>query len=550
MSNRLTFSLASLIFLIAFGLVFTPVSVMAHSEDDLGTLKSHPHPTGAIGADNNASPPTTAVAEHGTHVTVESITASAVAPTTADNVKKIGDTTYIAITSTTATVKLSVKFDGKVNGGSGADVNSTGVDTSSVLEAGGFEFVLVDENGFTDASEFGSGDGQIAFSSSATTDNETFTFTLTFPNALIPTTTAPQSELDFRIRVVANAAKSVKKSYAGETKQYDGAPTSSSKPYNFKVVPAFPTAPPDTNPPKATITSELSGSNVKFKIVFDKALGTGRDGLQAGDFDVDGGTIVPGTDTVPNPSQPDATKDEYELLVTPDDLAKTAVMLTLRADTVSTGAMGAEGNVEKTHSYDKAPPVLIAAQSKLIPQALTSTKDEDLRKFDVTLVVNEKIKKATIDLGRVGPDIIRQIGDPAESGPDTDGNYTYTTEIILEMEDADFNAAYLASFTKDSPLIVVLKRGLQDTSGNPAFADQSIKYYAEEKDVVKISVDPEPVSCLDGGTVTVSFGKLAALAKLHDNLKKLGNNVKIDITSPGWETHELQVGCGKVKNHV
>ena len=34
MSNRLTFSLASLVFLIAFGLVFAPTSVLAHSDAD------------------------------------------------------------------------------------------------------------------------------------------------------------------------------------------------------------------------------------------------------------------------------------------------------------------------------------------------------------------------------------------------------------------------------------------------------------------------------------------------------------------------------------
>ena len=42
MSNRLTFSLASLIFLIAFGLIFAPTSVLADEDD---TEPNHKHPT-------------------------------------------------------------------------------------------------------------------------------------------------------------------------------------------------------------------------------------------------------------------------------------------------------------------------------------------------------------------------------------------------------------------------------------------------------------------------------------------------------------------------
>ena len=42
MSNRLTFSLASLIFLIAFGLIFAPTSVLA---DEDATEPNHKHPT-------------------------------------------------------------------------------------------------------------------------------------------------------------------------------------------------------------------------------------------------------------------------------------------------------------------------------------------------------------------------------------------------------------------------------------------------------------------------------------------------------------------------
>ena len=77
MSNRLTFSLASLIFLIALGLVFVPTSVMAHDAAQTGspaTVGPHTHPVlEAVTADASATPPVLAVPLHGHHPMVRSI---------------------------------------------------------------------------------------------------------------------------------------------------------------------------------------------------------------------------------------------------------------------------------------------------------------------------------------------------------------------------------------------------------------------------------------------------------------------------------------------
>ena len=66
MSNRLTFSLASLIFILALGLVFVPTSVMAHevADGNSGTGQVH---AGDTAGDTN----------HGTHPRVTSITLKA-----------------------------------------------------------------------------------------------------------------------------------------------------------------------------------------------------------------------------------------------------------------------------------------------------------------------------------------------------------------------------------------------------------------------------------------------------------------------------------------
>ena len=53
LSNKLTFSLASLIVLLAFGLVFVAGDVWAHNADQIGSLRTHDHPTDALDAQDN-----------------------------------------------------------------------------------------------------------------------------------------------------------------------------------------------------------------------------------------------------------------------------------------------------------------------------------------------------------------------------------------------------------------------------------------------------------------------------------------------------------------
>ncbi len=81
MSNRLTFSLASLIVLIVFGLVFGTNSVMAHSEaqrdtnnDGVLDVGMHDHPVlVAVTADSSATPPVLGIPTHNEHPMVKSI---------------------------------------------------------------------------------------------------------------------------------------------------------------------------------------------------------------------------------------------------------------------------------------------------------------------------------------------------------------------------------------------------------------------------------------------------------------------------------------------
>ena len=121
--NRLTFSLASFVFLIALGLVFMPVSVMAHAPSDT-TVDSHTHPViKAINADTNATPPILGVPLHNHHPVVSSI-----ALKSGDNVR--GNTVAVDDDASTTSVPdnftLVVTFDRNVvNTFSEANTNNT-----------------------------------------------------------------------------------------------------------------------------------------------------------------------------------------------------------------------------------------------------------------------------------------------------------------------------------------------------------------------------------------------------------------------------------------
>ena len=80
MSNRLTFSLASLVLILALGLVFAPVSVMAHQGDTGNLDHMHPLTEARPAVDLNTDGDETDLGEaavpiHNTHPTVASIVA-------------------------------------------------------------------------------------------------------------------------------------------------------------------------------------------------------------------------------------------------------------------------------------------------------------------------------------------------------------------------------------------------------------------------------------------------------------------------------------------
>ena len=206
MSNRLTFSLASLIFLIALGLVFAPTSVLAH--DDPG---QNPQ----VGSGNNQDPP-----DH-THVgntpvggvdndgdgdfnDAGDIPPHNSHPTATIALKEAGDTVrgnMAVVTATAATFTLVIDFDQVVGGGG---------DTSdpSPIAADGSEFTYDVQNV---AKAVVSGPVDTVVVTRDTTDKSKFEAVVNMNNPGIPSGTADANDetLTFRIFVNQNAAYSL-----------------------------------------------------------------------------------------------------------------------------------------------------------------------------------------------------------------------------------------------------------------------------------------------------------------------------------------------------
>ena len=131
MSNRLTFSLASLIVLIAFGLVFAPMSVMAHDDatNAVDTPRIHPHPLPNLlseQTDANGPTPGSAVAAHTGHPTVESIALKEVKDiSSASKAMITADDGNTAVSENQLTLVVTFSRDVNTTNGNSVTVTST-----------------------------------------------------------------------------------------------------------------------------------------------------------------------------------------------------------------------------------------------------------------------------------------------------------------------------------------------------------------------------------------------------------------------------------------
>ena len=301
MSNRLTFSLASLIFLIALGLIFVPTSVLAHGPNTIGNLRSHTHPVNTVipGTDLNADGDTLDIGEgevstHNAHpiptLSLKPDAANATPAKVKDNMVVIGaapsggQTTAIDANE----FVLVVDFDQDVVNTSNQEAVDRANETLPTLS---FLSATVNANGVAIANGVQLGTPARA----AGTDNSKFEIVVLVDSTAIPTGTAALKTATVRVQLrqtmddnVGGTTESIVFGLA-KTPQFTQVPGAESEASNYFEITLVQTLPtPDTAGPAAAIKppTALVNGMATFEISFDEALGT--DALTLSDLTITG----------------------------------------------------------------------------------------------------------------------------------------------------------------------------------------------------------------------------------------------------------------------
>ena len=290
MSNRLTFSLASLIFLIALGLVFVPVSVMAHEVTPANSAAGLVHETDTpVQVVTNGVVTTPGNTNHGAHPTVTSIALK-------EGAKVRGN--MVAVTdpaggaAADAQFTLVITFDQEVVSAStilSAAADNDGatppVDTVVLTGADDFtETVTLANNAAT------SGEVTIADATRVEGSNNQFEAVATLATAF-PTGASGAAAFRLRVSVDARSAFSPQTHPLDELNPIPGGASEPSTVYAFTLVNALPMA-DDTDAP--TVSSimdsapDATSGNVTFTITFSEAV----TGFTLGDLEVENGSAV------------------------------------------------------------------------------------------------------------------------------------------------------------------------------------------------------------------------------------------------------------------
>ena len=293
-SLKMTFSLTSLIFLIALGLVFVPTSVMAHDAEQSGdpaTVGPHTHPVkvvvNAADADATTVPPTPAVLAvpiHGAHPTVT-------VSLKEDDAKVRGMEAVVtsATTGTTDVVTLVVQFDMPVaNAGTTETVAST-----EVLDLTDFTIAIRNNEGtlITDAPTAGT-----VVRTDATTGAKAtkFEVPLTMPASAIPSGTSGEADEKFTLKIKVNEGvvfglqKDLQSDDGFTDIEVPGGASQASMVETFTLVKTL-TPEDDTTKPTVEITSakDATTGNVTFTLTFSESVT-----LTLGDLDIENGSAV------------------------------------------------------------------------------------------------------------------------------------------------------------------------------------------------------------------------------------------------------------------
>ena len=318
MSNRLTFSLASLIFLIAFGLMFAPVSVLAHDlvaddTDDPAT----------IGLQHVAGTTLTQTEHDAEHMPAPTVSSKLV-DITVDKKSTVNDTTVQLVTDADnspalVTTNVSGEFVVKITF-SKVLYTSIASDASLFsLQNSGLSVTAAAQSASTnDLYSSGSAANDVV-TVSISPDNPTttavesnngkdFYATFTVGLSLFGGQTGETVDLPIDVRIIVNKDIGYVKTGLVNLINTYGTPNKESSPYKLTIVRTL-----DEDPPVETITADAKTAN-KFKIVFDEELKSGS--FTVADLDIMNGSAT-AADLVETPAT-DTEEAYYTLTVTPD----------------------------------------------------------------------------------------------------------------------------------------------------------------------------------------------------------------------------------------
>ena len=373
MSNRLTFSLASLVFLIALGLVFAPTSVLAHTQSGqepyvTGTTDpaDHTHdgmkPIDAVdGNDDDSLDDPEDVPAHNSHPT-------------ATIALKSGDTDTVrgnmaVVTTTAATFTLEIDFDQVVAASGTTPKPLTGLPTNP-LEADGTDFTYDVLNVASTPAVVSGAVESVAVTRGTTGKKFTAVVTMNTTNG-IPSGTADADDetLTFRIFLNQNSVYSYQTTGTSpgpgqNPPTYGGGANAQSTLYTFKLVKTLP-AP---IPAKATVTVEegaSTGAAFTATFTFDKAVSD----FKLSDIKVTGGSAAdPVMDTT------DTTKTAgtvWTSLITPS-VNVSSVVVTVVSGSTKVAPATTGGTVNQTVS--SLPTVTIAPPASATVGTAFTTK--------------------------------------------------------------------------------------------------------------------------------------------------------------------------------
>ena len=518
MSHKWTFSLASLILLVAFA----AVPVMAHGPESAETVGPHTHPVtvavDAASADPNTVPPTPAVLAvpiHGPHPTAEITLKSGQANVRGDKVAVIADDTATTDVSEN-TFTLLVTFDiDVVNTASQATIASDFTDIANGdLEATDFTFSSLRSDNVAAGSNVPTltivrvNDGAASPAIVAAGKKQ---FEVTVAIGDFPTGTAGDlaEELTFRIRLNDNATgnagvfglQTTELAPNGiETVTVPGGGNLQSSTLTLTLVKELPELPPtpDTDKPTLTIThspddkTELPESgNVTFTFTFNEALGSNDNGFSSSDIVVENGSIADfgGSGMV------------YTAEITPTD-PMVDVKVTVAADKVADAAGNnlAEAVSEIYEADDTENPTVVITSAR-------GTGD-DAGKIIVTFTFSEPLREKG---GTYKPAYAAGDEFTSEDIDRTQSNVLIAGEPTKSTTDDKVYTLKVTPPATGSATIVLKTGSVTDLQGNKLQGDQSHTYTptpAETPATITAPADTANAgNTAAGQQVTVTFDK-------------------------------------------